>query len=414
MDWPPPGFGAIDAVATLNGTVYAWWNGFLAWSDPSRPNDGWEQLDRKVSKIDAATEFGDQREVLLFVGTEFWRFDLVDKLVVNFGYAPYSLSSGNCDLVSAFNPVQATGGEPVNATSTYSSASTTRPATTTFTSTETEAATTATPSTTTQAPSSTTPPAFSVDAVSYNSTENLFYFFKGLLYTTCLLDKSTWTFSNGSTSGPARIADHFGQDFPALRSQVSAAGVLNSTSYLFVHDLLAVVSQARQILSPGAVSSFRTSTCQLCRCSDTSSNAQRCSPDHGAQVGVPECVVPPELASLCVASNGLRPYLHAGQHFAQCLQCECASPCAADGTCMPREPFCYDFNNNYVAQNQSAACFECEQLCAFGSCSRMRINPFDGVVVRICNSLSVLSSFVFRVRPAALGPHQCCVFSRRI
>ncbi len=362
LDWPPPGFDAIDAVATLNGTVYAWWNGLLAWSDASK--HGWKQLDRQVSTVDAATEFGDPREVLLFVGTQFWRFDLVDMLVVNFGYSPYSLSSGSCDIASIFNPTAAT---ETAATGTA----------------------TATTTTTTQTPPATSS-AFFLDAVSYNSTEKLVYFFKGGLFATCSLDKSTWTFTNATSAarisnaiGAARISDHFGTGFPALWDAVSAAASgPDDDSTFFFHELAAVVSQDGQILSPGIVSSFRSSTCQLCRCSDVSSGAQRCSPDNGVQVGVPECVVPPELAPICVATNGVRPYVHAGQYFAQCLQCECASPCTG-GTCTPREPFCYDANNMYVAQNQSAACVECEQLCAPDSCSRTRTEPLDGVAVRI-------------------------------
>jgi hypothetical protein len=165
--------------------------------------------------------------------------------------------------------------------------------------------------------------------------------------------------------------------YPADWPRLTAAGVLpgvNGSSF-FVSGLSAVLSDTTQVLVPGELSTLRTSGCQKCLCSTGG-----CSPAVGIQTGVPECVVAANLAAVCVDEAGRRPYTHAGQQFAQCLQCECAGPCGADGACTPRSAFCYDVNGTYVLQGQQAACTPCPKLCV-DSCARASSQVVEGISV---------------------------------
>jgi hypothetical protein len=122
LRWPPPNFAGVDATATVNGTVYFWWKGLLSWIDPFV--NEWHSLDGPTSIVDAATEWGDPRTVLLFSGSQYWKFDLVLKRLVS------------------------KVGSPVNLAAEW----------------------------------------FPLDAASYNSTANLVFFFKDLNYCTARFD----------------------------------------------------------------------------------------------------------------------------------------------------------------------------------------------------------------------------------
>jgi hypothetical protein len=161
-------------------------------------------------------------------------------------------------------------------------------------------------------------------------------------------------------------------------------------SKFYIRDLAAIVSDGTRVFAPGELSTLRTSTCQKCLCSGG------CSPAIGIQAGVPECVVSAGLAAVCVDEAGRRPYTHAGKQFAQCLQCECAGPCGAGGTCTPRSPFCYDANGTYVVQGQLAACTSCPQLCV-DCCSRSSSQLVQGMSVSQGNCLFCFFVFFFEL-----------------
>jgi hypothetical protein len=73
--WPPPGFASIDASATLpNGTMLFWSSGQLAAINPDGDN-AW-QPPIEFAEIDAACDFGSATDVLLFVGNQYWRFNM--------------------------------------------------------------------------------------------------------------------------------------------------------------------------------------------------------------------------------------------------------------------------------------------------------------------------------------------------
>jgi hypothetical protein len=127
LRWPPPNFASVDAAATINSTVYCWWNGLLSWIDPSL--NEWNTLNEPASIVDAATEWGDSRTVLLFAGSAFWKFDVITKR-----------------LVSGV-------GTPVGLAGQW----------------------------------------FPLDAASYNATTNLVYFFKNLTYCTATFDGTAFS-----------------------------------------------------------------------------------------------------------------------------------------------------------------------------------------------------------------------------
>ncbi len=308
LRFPPPAFAGVDAAATLNGTVYFWWNGVLSWVDPVV--NEWQTLDEPVSHVEAASEFGHARRVLLFAGSQFWMFDLLSKRLVS------------------------NQGSPVGLDSQW----------------------------------------FPLDAASYNATESLIYFFKNRTYCTAQFDGSAFS----SVSVPSDILWLAGSGFSVDWPNFSAAGAMpgaNGTRF-FIRDLKAVLSSDGEVVA--TLSSLRSSACQKCLCSST--EASGCSPANGIKVGVAECVVDEAVAQVCVDETGQRPYHHAGQRFAQCLQCECAGPCGANGTCIPRSPFCYDANGQYVVAGQAAACTPCPALCV-GQCSRASSDLVGGVSV---------------------------------
>ncbi len=75
MRWPPTGFVSIDATATLpNGTVFVWSAGMLQAINPDAENL-WQPA-IEFADMDAACDFGSATDVFLFVGPQFWTFNM--------------------------------------------------------------------------------------------------------------------------------------------------------------------------------------------------------------------------------------------------------------------------------------------------------------------------------------------------
>jgi hypothetical protein len=206
MRWPPPGFASIDASATLpNGTVFFWSAGQLQAINPDSENLWQSAIEFAV--VDAACDFGSATDVFLFVGSQFWTFNL-NTVLLSGGSALRSFAAIDFFLTKARLPP--TGG-PWTMPATGLQSLDVRP----------------------------------LDAALYNSTEGMVYFFQGAFYTRAVLNIGlgpTYTF--GPFDAVASIASFVGTSYPFDWPSVTAAGRLPGTPGVpfFVRELQVAVA----------------------------------------------------------------------------------------------------------------------------------------------------------------------------
>jgi hypothetical protein len=244
--WPPPQLGLIDASATVlvggSPFIYFWSGAFVQVYDSTKNSWG---VREEFSVLDAACENGTPQQALLFVGSEYWLYDVVLR---TFSAAHSLLSTSG--LAGGLDPSW-----------------------------------------------------FPLDATIYEGLTQRVYFLKNQSY--CY---ATW--SEGALSNFLQPANNtlaqLAAGYPSNWTKLTSAGTLPNGNMFFIDGLEVVIAKSRKVLAPGVVSSFRSTSCQHCRCRVGSPGVPVCTPNLALHDGIPMCEVEPDLASVCVDERGKR------------------------------------------------------------------------------------------------------------